>query len=188
MKKILLLFFAVIIHLSAFGQFTLTAGGMQSTENKEAKFIVIQCEGKEQQELFNIVLAYANRTYNSPHFVVDNVDKEMLTISAESEVGLGKALGMYDAIVDYKYKISIYFKDDRIRIDVPIISFPYEASNGARSRKVYLQGKTGMSSISIYNPEGKLREKEAKEKIESDINRIVTGIIQEVTNDAQEDW
>ena len=74
MKRILLLVFAVIIHVSAFGQFKLTANGMKANENEDAEFIVIQCDGKGQRELFNIVLAYANRTYNSPNFVVSNVD------------------------------------------------------------------------------------------------------------------
>lgn len=187
MKKLLLLYILVFSGFQVSAQFVLTPDGVKYEKDIDSEYIVIECGDQTQDKLFKLVQAFVNKTYNSPNFVFSNVDNEMITISAESEIGLGKALGMYDAIVNYKYKISIYFKNGRIRIDVPNISFPYEANNGYRSRKIYLKGKTGMMSVSIFDLSGKLKQGEAKCKIETDINEITNGIILSVKRPKQQD-
>lgn len=188
MKRFIFMLVSAMACLPSFAQFVLMPEGVKVQDSEEKKFVVIQCEGKAQRELYNAAKLFVNQTYNNPNMVISNVENESLTISAEGEIGLGKALGVYDAVVNYQYKISVYFKDNKIRVDVPVISFPYQASNGARKRNVYLMGKTGMLSISIYNPKKELREKDAKEKIESDINQIVNGIIGAAKNESKEDW
>lgn len=184
MRKILLLSLFAALSIPTFAQFVLTPEGFKVDGDGSKQFIVVECDGKTQQELFNSTQAFINKSYNSPNFVTSNVSNEMITLTAEDEIGFGKMMGAYMAVGNYQYKISTHFKDGRMRIDVPVVSFPYKIAN----KNIYLSGKTGMASMSIYSQDGKLKEKPAKERIESIVNAVVSALINSVQESSTNDW
>lgn len=85
-------------------------------------YAVIPFEGKTQSELYEMVLQNLYELYNSPKEVLSLFENEMIAIYAQTtKLAYNRVLGLTFAGQTY-YKINIYFKDNKVKIDYPEIS------------------------------------------------------------------
>lgn len=85
-------------------------------------YAVIPFEGKNQTELYAMVLKNLHELYNSPKEVLSLFENETITIYAQTtKLAYDRVLGLTFAGQTY-YKINIYFKDNKVKIDYPEIS------------------------------------------------------------------
>lgn len=83
-------------------------------------YAVVSAVGYTQSELYKKMLVGISKLYNNPDRVITKVEDEMLTINgidlecAYAGGGLTK--------MSYQYNIQLFFKDGKIRINVPTIT------------------------------------------------------------------
>jgi hypothetical protein len=123
MKKSLLL----ILFIAGFAN-------AQETEFKFTKdgftdFVVINIEGKNQQELYKKALDWLQVTYKNPKEVIKaQIENDYVRIEGiRSSMFCMKSLGMLNCL-DGKYQIEISFKDGKYKFDV--ISVEHKSTYG----------------------------------------------------------
>lgn len=192
MKKITLLVCLITLSVvKVFSQdFTLTADGFVSKNDESKNFIVVEMDGS-QQELYKKAKNYLMKIYRSPKDVLSESEPETITINGISkDVVQKKALGMVVISYDMNYTVVLMFKDGKIRIDAPTFSL---ASYQTKTTRLLLKGKSnggfGAEVINtIYNNNGKLKEKYAKEQLELYFNSYIHALVKGMKETENNDW
>lgn len=113
MKKLFLLIVICFGFLS-YGQET----EFSFTKEAFTDFIVTQCEGKTQQELYKKALDWIAVTYKSPDDVIKSkIENEYIKFTG-SKFGLVSVHSIYRHSKETRYTIEISFKDNRYKFDL----------------------------------------------------------------------
>lgn len=186
MKKTILPFILCLLYsLASFSQFELTTDGLKVVDS-DKDYIVLDFKNKPKDVLFKSVLKTLTLKYNSAKDVLSKVENETISINGlqSNYVGAEKMLGAYLNVYDLKYKVNISFRDNKIKIDNPFIKFPMKIIGNSRELRL---SKAGFGNAVIFKKNGKIKEKDAKKKIEDFFNTLVSEIKQGVEN-KQDDW
>jgi hypothetical protein len=118
------------------------------------EFVVVQTENKTAADLYRLSTNWIKETYKNPNEVIKStIDNEMIRLNGVSMSGIGiKALGMITRY-SVNYTISIYFKDNKYRIELNEISYNIPPSKyNLSGMKIDLK-----SSVDFYNKKNLLR-------------------------------
>lgn len=180
-KSILPILLCLFYSLSSFSQFELTKDGLTVIDS-DKDYIVYEFQGKSKEDLYTSVLKTLTVKYNSAKDVLSKVENEALSINGlENNYLKGKkALGIQE-VWSLSYNLNIHFRDGKIKIDAPIISFP----ENYEGRNLHLS-KGGIGRVAIFK-NGKLKEEDIKRQIEDFFNNLVSEIKHGVENE-KDDW
>ena len=193
MKKLFLFFTMLLIATNVIAQqvveFCLKPDGtFQSHDGKS--FVVVEYEGKTQQELYNMVKANVLTLYNSPQTVMNEIEPTNITIRALSDK-LYSTYALVGAFVEYRarYNYVFQFKDGKIRVDAPLIDSQLNVTASAVPIS-----KTFVSLIDDwFDKKGNVKKKKQKNvsKIEAIFNypiNYLLGNLNQSTKKDEEDW
>ncbi|WP_454974515.1 hypothetical protein [Capnocytophaga gingivalis] len=189
MRKILLLIMSCVPFLG-YSQFILTKDGMIDEKDPSKNYLIYNFEGKTANELYISALTVVTNIYASAKDVVSKVDGKIISINGAESRGIcyGKFIGGCNRRFDLIYTMSIDFKDNRIRINTPIIA--NSKGDSFNNNNTYsLVGGGGMfGTYSTFNKEGKLKDESSKNSIEEFFNSLVNTIIKGIENQNKDDW
>lgn len=191
MKKVFLLFF-LFVFISANAQFKATKDGLTTEDGKP--YYVVPIEGKTAVELYKGVNSYVLSNYKNPDAVANKMEGEMINIhSFDNEAFLlSKVMGM-SVYGEIDMNLVIYFKDNRIRFDIPVINkMQADKTSGVGKDKTqyHFSGGIGkfMGSASLFNDKGKVKDKKFVEGLESYVNNMIKEISESAKSYSEEDW
>lgn len=192
MKKIFLLIACLSYSLACFAQFELIPGELVPKENHDKDFVVYEFKGVDAHDLYSKTLAAITSLYVSADNVTNKVEGKMINIhGVQKDKVCIKQLGIVSCF-DLNYNLIFRFKDEKLRIDVPIINdiICINGYGDAVHLTIGNEGTKGMGSyMSIFKKDNNVKYKEAKESIESFFNSLVNSIVSEIESDSQsEDW
>ena len=126
MKKIIYFLLATIsISNSSFGQET----EFKFTKEGFTDFVVTQCEGKTQAELYEETLDWVSITYKNPKEVIKaQIENDYIRIEGSSNNLLCKKVLLSTMCDNAKYQIEISFKDGKYKFDIINISGYFSGS------------------------------------------------------------
>jgi len=190
MKKILFVLILLLPTL-AFSQekLELTPSGLKVQGNPEAKYIIIEKSGS-QQDLFNTIKSFISNYFVSPKDVISEVDNDMITLNGISakDISVKKGLGYLD--ITMNYTIVFHFKDGRIRIDLPYINKMTSRSSSTLWQMTINQDDAydySYDHLYIFDKKGKLKNNTAKDGIENFFNSFIDKAVN-FKSPQKEDW
>jgi len=192
MKKLLfyaMFFIAASVSAQKVVNFSLKSDGTFVSDEGN-NYIIVEYEGKTQQELFNLVKANVLTLYNNPQRVLNEIEPSNITIRATSDV-LWSGMRLVGGFQEYraKYNYVFQFKDGKIRVNAPLID-----------RQLVVTGmgnvipRTFVSLIDGYfdkNGEVKKNKQKDVSKIEILFNypiNYMLGNLNEAPTENNEDW
>ena len=163
-------------------------GTFVSDEGKN--YIIVEYEGKTQQELFNLVKANVLTLYNNPQSVLNEIEPSNITIRAISNV-LWSGIRLVGGFQEYraKYNYVFQFKDGKIRVSAPLIDRQLDVTGMGN-----VIPRTFVSLIDGYfdkNGEVKKNKQKDVSKIEILFNypiNYMLGNLKEAPTENDEDW
>jgi len=184
-KLFLLLVFVSVFSYSQNNEFTFTKDGLTD-------FVVIDCPGKTQEELYKKTLEWVLVTYKNPNEVLKaKIENDYIKISgASSGLILQYVLGMP---MDFtgKYTAEISFKEGRFKFDVTALGYYHPGTRYGNGIEVDILN----SSMSDYfRNNGTIRStyKKYPEKFSSEFNGLTASlkefIISEKIGSKKSDW
>lgn len=189
MKRILFILIVSIPFLG-YSQFILTMDGMVDEKDPSKNYLVYNFEGKTANELYISVLTALTNYYVSAKDAISKVEGKIISINGIESGGIcyGKFMGRCNRRFDLIYTMSIDFKDNKIRINAPIIA--NSKGDSFNNNNTYsLVGGGGMfGTYSTFNKEGKLKDENSKNSIEVFFNSLVNTIIKGIENQNKDDW
>ncbi len=173
MKRSFVVTFLFLFVLSVHSQeFVLTDNGFLDVKDNSKNYVVIEVPGKSKEELYLTTKKYINTLYNSPKFVVSDIENEQIVVDAiGSEIikVIFRLNGSNLWQLNYKYVID--FKDGRLRFS-PIFK---SLSNTEDSQEIMLIGISALGNATgIFNEKGKILREKAKLEIESQVSEYLT--------------
>lgn len=104
--------------------FYLQQDGTMLSANKD-KYVVKEFLNTSKEELYNRTLIALSSLYINPQKVLSTVANEMISISAYADeipfITVSTAMGKISGSPGCNYVLKLYFKDNKIRIDSPVI-------------------------------------------------------------------
>lgn len=181
MKKILFLFVGLLIatigiHSQNTVDFKLQENSSFVNVHDGKSFSVIMYEGKTQSELYSMILASITKLYNSPKDVISKVENEIISVNGIcTDYVIVKTPGMKMHFA-FKYILKFQFKDEKIRIDAPIVSLMISQYEPSRYTKPF---QDWISSWKIFkdgtiNPKRQDTANDLNNKINLLINNILS--------------
>lgn len=170
MRKFLFLTF--LCPFWGFSQFTLTPNGFVDEKDEAENHLVYEFEGKTTEEIYTNILATLTNIYKSAKDVLNVVENKTIVANGIETVCETKTKTGCFYPLDLNYRISIDFKNNKIRISSPRIDL-YDGLRLVENR--------------IFNKKGKLRNKQLKIDIEDFINTLVNKVVDAVEG-KNDDW
>lgn len=193
MKKIL--FFALALVFSVLSSFSqnkleLTPKGLTSVDDPKANYLIFEKKGS-QKELFNNIMAFVGSMFVSPKDVLSSSEYEVITINGITSKGIEikKLWGGLPMSVDYT--IVFFFKDDKIRVNIPSINkmqvLPTNGNYPVTINQYDNYTSNGAERLYIFNKKGELKNSMAKGDLENFFNTFIDKAIN-YTSPVKEDW
>lgn len=160
----------------------LTPNDFVDTTDESKNYVVLNFEGKSQQDLYKAVLKFVNSYYNNPEKVTTKIEGEQIVIDAIQQKATGWGRGND---LDFFYKITMDFKDGRLRFSP---NYKYlENYNGIEYplvKKSNLWVKTA-----LFNSDGKVRKEAAQQELEKFINNYIASVAKSISdNNSNDNW
>ena len=89
---------------------------------------------------------------------------------------------------DLIYTISVDFKDNKIRINSPVVAKSKGDSFNNNNTYSLVGGGGLFGTYSTFNKEGELKDESSKKSIEEFFNTLVKAIIEGIDNQNKDDW
>ena len=176
MKKYFGLITLLFVSVCSYAQTELTPNGLKFSNGDD--YMVIECEGKSQTELYNAVNDFLTINYVSPKDVVSSSGTNIISCNGITDIYLNRiAQGRMN------YTMVFRFKDGRIRIDLPHINSLY--TDGADYELVR---SSWLSTAYIFQKNGKLYAEDSKADIENFFNRFISKLQKHISNSSSENW
>jgi hypothetical protein len=160
MKK-LVLFSLIALCTFTYGQkLNVTPNGLRDANDNEKTYVVINCEGKTAQELYNNAIKYINKKYKNPDEVIKSkIEGEYLRFNTYKPTFLLLKNSGVNILFKANYTTELSFKDGRVKYEITELNI----INDSNFSLVF----TG-SGIQwfIYNKNGELKRADAKTQIE----------------------
>lgn len=172
---------------NVFSQFKLTSEGIVNCNDSSLNYIILNFNNKNRTELYNSTLQFLKGIYNSPNDAISVIENDMIALNGVQRDaiphGVRKAkldikfFGKYLRYFDLNYKINLYFRDNKIKIESPTFDCYTYLSNLTKSN-LYLKYKDSpiLDNYGIYDLKNELKRPESKEHIEHFFNIIILGI------------
>lgn len=189
MRKIFLLL-SILFPFLLHSQFILTKDGMVDEKDQSKNYLVYNFEGKTANELYISVLTALTNYYVSAKDVLSKVEGKIISINGIEQNGIcyGNFMGGCNRKFDLEYTMTIDFKDNKIRINTPIIG-KTKGDSFNNNNTYSLVGGGGMfGTYSTFNKEGKLKDENSKKSIETFFNVLVQNIVKSVKSQDKDDW
>ena len=188
MKKVLLLIMSCVPFLG-YSQFILTKDGMVDEKDPSKNYLIYNYEGKTANELYISVITALTNYYVSAKDAISKVEGKIISINGIESGGIcyGNFMGGCNRRFDLIYTISIDFKDNKIRINSPLVA---KSKGDSFNNNTYsLVGGGGLfGTYSTFNKDGKLKDESSKNSIEKFFNTLVNAIIKDIDNRNKDDW
>jgi len=165
----------------------LTPLGLTPVGNKEAKYIVFEKPGS-QQELYNCIKSFIVSRFQSPKDVMTENSPESIALNAVADgIIVKKGFGYLD--VNTNYTIVFHFKDGKIRVDLPSINrMTALSSSTVWQITINQQDPTDLvDHFYVFDKKGELKNESAKSSIEKYFNNFLKDAI-EFKAPANENW
>ena len=186
MKKGYLICLFCFISFFSYSQsfFELKPYGFVDRKDSTKSYIVLNYEGKTQQELFKQFLEKFTIMYVSPQNVISSVPNSTITINGVSDEDIPYEKDLIDHYYNLNYTIVFQFKDGKVRINSMSINKLYVSYNQFY-REVSLQDYIDIFSYkrAIYNLDGKLRDAELKDDLEGFFNGLIGRVLSAGSDD-----
>lgn len=186
MKKIFYSLIALCLPMIASAQyFELAPVGFVSASDNSKKYIVLDFPGYSQQQLFDKIAAYLQT--NPSYDVALMPDDSRILISGATQT---EALaGVFKRFYTTKYMIGLRFKDDRLRIDGPVV----EEMVSKDGIKLYTsQPQDGVDAYFVFSKDGKVKNAAAKTNLETFFNAFANNVVGAIKasdgNEDDDDW
>lgn len=185
MKKLILIPLILLsFMMNAQEKLVLTENGFKTVSGKD--YIVIDYPGMSQKALYNLYLSTLTKLYISPRDVLSKVPFNMINVNGFVKNICSQSFVHYDS----HYTIVFQFKDDKVRINAPIM----RGAHGeiARSGKYFIYLKTNYVSgleyikFGIWNKKGKLKKDKWRNAIEDYFNNYIADILKETNK--KDNW
>ena len=189
MKRIVLLLMVFIPYIG-FSQFILTKDGMVDEKDQSKNYLVYNFEGKTASELYVSVLTALTSHYVSAKDALSKVEGKIISINGIEQNGIcyGNFMGGCNRKFDLEYTMTIDFKDNKIRINTPIIG-KTKGDSFNNNNTYSLVGGGGMfGTYSTFNKEGKLKDESSKKSIEMFFNTLIQNVVNSVKKQDKDDW
>ncbi len=187
MKKFLYSLIILCLPMIASAQyFELTPTGFVSASDNSKKYIVLDFPGYSQQQLFDKIAAYlqTNPTYD----VALMPEEGRILISGSTQI---EALaGVFKRLYTTKYMIGLRFKDDRLRIDGPVV----EEMVSKDGIKLYTSlPQDGVDAYFVFAKDKKIKNAAGKDNLETFFNAFANNVIGAIkasdgNQDDDDDW
>lgn len=141
-------------------------------------------EGKNSIELFDKVKKNVALIYRSPKDIESNVDDKIISIYAYASNCVRFNWGISPFILSFHYSLKFQFKDDKIRIEVPILSEMEGAYYYTSLHELFI-------AASIFKKNGSLSEKPKKRQVVIDFEEYFNNLINRIINGdskSNDDW
>lgn len=186
MKKGYLICLFCFITVLTYSQnyFELTPNGFVDRKDTSKNYIVINFEGKSQQELYDLFLVKFTSLYVSPNNVISGVPNSTISINGISTDGI-----KFNQFYNYNlnYTIVFQFKDGKVRINsMSINKLDNYIGSPTNYKNVTLQGygrSRFLTNRSIFDLNGELYDKELKEQLEVFYNNLIGRILSAGSDD-----
>lgn len=189
MKKILFTLLAVICLNNAYAQqtvdFRLQPDGSFINQLDGKDFKVLPFEGKTKDELYSEVLIAVSKLYNSPKDVISKVDGELISINGISQHCITlKAMMGVKVLFSIQYILKFQFKDNRLRVDAPVIS-RFFSDNTAD-----ISPLSGWLDVQNVFKKGKPNPKKQNtiDDFNNTLNELLNNIISNIGNKSDDNW
>ncbi len=200
MKKLYFLCLFLCITVLTNAQFILTSSGLVPKNDTTKNYIVYEYENIVKEDLYKKVLLFLQKTYRSPDDVINEIPYNSMVIKGFQSEKIGirrkskadrKYLGEYGVKYNISYNMTLKFKDNKIRIDIPTFECSRILSSGTKAR-LFLVGKKGFLSDSHYifsQKDGSIKEEATKKQIEQFFNVLCIQIkTSALENKQEDDW
>lgn len=186
MKKILFILLLLFTSFPVNAQFKATKDGIV-TENGE-KFYVVNIEGKSAVDLYKSANSWVIANFKNPNVVANKQENEMINVHGVFPAAFicKKVMGVeISAKVDMN--IVMYFKDGRVRFDIPVIQSMYfnDKDQVMFSGGVNIMGE---GDINMFKNNGKPNKEKVIKAFNEFINGEINSIIEYMKGQKNEDW
>lgn len=188
--RISFLFIGLFLAISTFAQkssFKLQSSGDFLDSVTSKNYSVFEFQGKSKTELYTMILKNVSSIYVSPKHVLDKVEDEMISISAETQESIPNTVLGMKVYCSFGYKIVYEFKDGKIKVNSPKI-----LSITAGNRFTSLNGifDKWLKTQKVYkfkNGESTPNKPETINAINGEFNSIIESSISS-SNTKKDDW
>lgn len=191
MKRIIAIsfFIAIAFSISAQKYFELTPSGFVDVNDDTKNYVVLNFEGKTQQQLYEMYLAELTKMYVSAKNVISTAQYTTITANGFTDKTVSFNSQYY---YDMNYTIIFQFKDEKVRIDGMVLNrVDGRFGSATNYKELFLSGYgSGIfpTKRSIFSSEGKLQMEKQKEQLEEFFNGIVDKMKNIEINAAKENW
>jgi len=162
----------------------LTVNDFVDATDASKNYVVLNFDGKSQNDLYKEVLKFINSYYNNPEKVTSKLAGEQIVIDAmEKNVTAWRGRNN----LDFYYKISMDFKDNRIRFSANYKSL-YDYSGYNAVEYPLVQGSKLWIKTAMFNTKGTPISKKAQLGLEHFINSFITDLSKSIQNSSDTNW
>lgn len=202
-KHLILTLVALSVIMSAQAQFRLTDRGFVNIEDKKLDYYIIECPGMNKCDIADAVSYFTEARLANPWTRFNGLNCESFTVNGVAPQSIYQGSRMFRDYYDMEYRIMFDFVDGFVRVWAPEILVmslrkPSDVSVGLNvgvgnanigvghqlpdnitymyvSENYSTVGAKGydFSSISIFNRNGKLKQKYAKQSLEEYFNGFI---------------
>ena len=186
--KTLLTTLLLLFYLSNFSQIVVTPDGLKDSENLENNYIVLEIEGKLQNELYNNAIKYINENYKNPNEVITaKTENEYLKFDTYIPQMFYYNNSGAKIPIDTKYTIELKFKDEKVKYE--IVSIEMYNFNANLNKNIFVLFSGGLfDGYIIYKKNGNLFKEDTKLTIEKYFNSEITKLKEYLTGKIEENW
>ena len=188
MKQVYLILTMLLISLTASAQFILTQEGLATKNNKP--YVVVKSKGTKA-ELFDKVRLRLLTLKNQPirrHVSFSEPDIIVLNGTFnEFNIAIGNMRAMLNPIINFK--MNIYFKDNRVRFDLPEIEDLVKDRDSNYTSYALTSNAKGKHEYGVFKDDGEVRYEDLKKAIEDSFNNLIIAIMYDLDKvSLPEDW
>ena len=145
-----------------------TPNGIDDKLNNEKNYIGIKAENKTSIKLYTETIKYLVKKYKNPEKVIKSkIENETIILDTYKSHFIKVKNGFAKVLFDAKYRIELSFKDNKVKYEILSLTMQNKANYS-----LSFTGK-GMSFYIFKSKDNSLKQKQAKEDIESYFNNII---------------
>lgn len=186
MNKLLLTISIVLFAFSGNAQFKATKDGI-ALKNGET-YCTFEIKGKTAKEIYEAVNSYIISHFKNPDAVANKQENTMINLHGVfPDAFVCKRVFGIDIYAEVDMNIVMYFKDGKIRFDIPIINSMYYNDE---DQVVFSGGVNiaGDGDINMFKKNGKPNKEDVIKSFEEFINNTIKDIIDYINKEENVNW
>lgn len=186
MRKLLLIISIILFAFSGNAQFKATKDGV-ALKNGET-YCTFEIKGKTAKEIYETVNSYIISHFKNPDAVANKQENTMINLHGVfPDAFVCKRVFGIDIYAEVDMNIVMYFKDGKIRFDIPIINSMYYNDE---DQVVFSGGVNiaGDGDINMFKKNGKPNKEDVIKSFEEFINNTIKDIIDYINKEENVNW